>query len=58
MEADVKAIKQELIKICWYMRGGVSLNEAAQLTYNDRITVAELIKDNLETTNRTKMPFF
>lgn len=58
MEADVKAIKQELIKVCWYMRGGVSLNEAAQLTYSDRISIAELIKENLETTNRTKLPFF
>jgi hypothetical protein len=58
LENDVKAVKQELIKICWWMRGGISLNEAAQLTYNDRATIAELVKENLETTNRTNLPFF
>lgn len=58
MEKDVKAIKEELIKICWWMRGGISLNEAAQLTYEDRLVIANLIKENLDTTNRTKLPFF
>jgi len=58
MERDVKAIKEELIKICWWMRGGISLNEAAQLTYEDRMVIANLIKENLDTTNRTKLPFF
>lgn len=58
MDADVKAVKQELIKVCWWMRGGITLNEAAQLTYTDRQNIAELVKENLETTNRTKLPFF
>jgi hypothetical protein len=58
MDKDVRAIKEELIKICWWMRGGISLNEAAQLTYNDRLVIADLIKENLETTNRTRLPFF
>lgn len=58
MDNDVKAIKQELIKVCWWMRGGISLNEAAQLTYNDRLAIADLVKENLETTNRTRLPFF
>lgn len=58
LENDVKAVKQELIKICWWMRGGISLNEAAQLTYSDRATIADLVKENLETTNRTNLPFF
>ena len=58
MEKDVRGIKDELIKICWWMRGGITINEAAQLSYKDRVSVAELIKENLDTTQKTKMPFF
>ena len=40
------------------MRGGVTLEEAYQLDYADRQMINELIKDNLETTKETGMPFF
>jgi hypothetical protein len=40
------------------MRGGVTLEEAYQLDYSDRQLINALIKDNLETTKETGMPFF
>jgi hypothetical protein len=40
------------------MRGGISADEAYQLSFQDRETINEIIKDNLETTKETKMPFF
>lgn len=40
------------------MRGGVTLEEAFALSYDDRKVISEIIKDNLETTKMSGMPFF
>lgn len=58
MDQESKAIKEEVIKICWYMRGGINLDQAMRLSRDERELVAKLIKENLETTKNTKLPFF
>lgn len=40
------------------MRGGVSYSEAHQLSPTEREIISEIIKENLETTKDTKLPFF
>lgn len=40
------------------MRGGVTLSEAWDLCYEDKLIINDIIKENLETTKKTKMPFF
>ncbi len=44
--------------MCWFMRGGITLIEMYNTDYSDREVIAKLIESNLETTNKTKMPFF
>jgi len=58
METEIKAIKQELFKFCWYMRGGLSVEEAYLLDQEDREILANLIDSNLETTKSSGLPFF
>lgn len=58
MEEESKALKKELYKMSWYMRGALSIEEAFMLTMDDRLIIADIIKDNLETTKETKLPFF
>ena len=58
MENNTKEIRHELLKLCWYMRGGVTYAEAASMSPQDREMVAKLVKDNLETTKKTGQPFF
>lgn len=57
-ENDTKALREELFRICWYMRGGLSVTESFLLTPEDRTLISKLIEDNLETTKSTQMPFF
>ena len=57
-EKDTKAIKEELYKICWYMRGSISLSESYSLTVEDREIIRALIEENLETTKKSGLPFF
>ena len=55
---DTKNLKLELMKICWFMRGGMSWNEALVLSPEERDIVAQLVKDNMETTKKSGQPFF
>jgi len=57
MDKDVRNIKKEVLKMCWYMRG-LSYSEGMNMSYEERQIVSEIIKDNLETTKKTQMPFF
>ena len=57
-ESDTKAIKDELMRICWFMRGSVSYNDSLMLDVEEREIIGKIIKDNLETTKESGMPFF
>jgi hypothetical protein len=57
-DKDSKALKKNLLKLCWHMRGGMSLDESYTLSFNDRELINELIKDNLEVTKETRLPYF
>jgi len=37
---------------------GMSYHEAMMMTHDERMIVGEIIKENLETTKKTKLPFF
>ena len=58
LEKESGAFKSELFKICWYMRGGITLEDAFSLSYEDRSIVSKLIEENLETTKKTGLNFF
>lgn len=57
LDKEARGIKKEALQICWYMRG-LSYSEAMHLSYEERSIVNEIIKENLETTKKTGMPFF
>ena len=58
MDADIKNLKHELLKVCWYMRGGVTYQEALNMSLEERRIVSNIVKDNLETTKKTGRDFF
>ena len=58
LESETKNLKHELLKICWYMRGGVTYQEALNMSIEERKIVANIVKDNLETTKKTGRDFF
>jgi hypothetical protein len=58
LEKEAKAIKTETLKLCWFMRGGVTISEAMQMSWSDRDIVNGIIKENLDTTKKSGLPFF
>ena len=57
-EKEIKSIKDDLFKICWHMRGGVTYQEAVNLSSEERSSIGALIKENMETTKKTGLPYF
>jgi len=58
LDDEVKQIKAEALKITWYMRGGLTYDQSMMLSTAERETVNKIIKENLDTTKRTGLPFF
>jgi len=46
MEGEQKQLKSEIMKMCWYMRGGLTLEEGFSLSYEDRMLINDIIKNN------------
>jgi hypothetical protein len=57
-DKDSKALKKNIFKICWYMRGGLSFTEAMELGSQDRELINSVIEENINTTKETGLPFF
>jgi hypothetical protein len=58
MDQEAKDIRQQSLKMSWYMRGGASYEDVLQMSSQERDLLAKLIKENLETTKSSKLPFF
>ena len=58
MEKETRNIRLDVLKLCWYMRGGVTYEEAMQMSQQEREIINDIVKDNLETTKKTQLPFF
>ncbi len=57
-ERDSRAIKEEALKMTWFMRGGISYEDAMLLSWREKEIIAKIIKDNMETTKESGLPFF
>jgi hypothetical protein len=58
LEAQSKALKEEALRLCWYMRGGLGYEDAMMLSLEERKIIGKIVKDNLETAKKSGMPFF
>lgn len=54
----LEAIKKEILHICWFMRGGITYDQAMMLSYQERKLISSIIEENLEITKKTKLPYF
>ena len=57
MDKEVKSLKENLLKMCWYMRGGVTYTEIVNMGSQEREAINKIITDNLETAKKTGRDF-
>jgi hypothetical protein len=58
LDKESKAIRSEALRFAWHMRGGLSYDEAMMLSQQEREIIGKLIKENIETTKESGLPFF
>jgi hypothetical protein len=57
LDNEAKKFKEELFRISWYMRGGVTVNDLLYIySFEDREAIYTVIKENIEATSTTNMP--
>ena len=57
LEKDIKLFKEELSRLSWFMRGGVTLQELLHIYSNeDREAMYSVVKENLEASKNAQMP--
>ena len=58
MEQEASAIKANCLRMAWHMRGGANYEQILQMSSQEREAIGALIKENIETTNKTRLPWF
>lgn len=58
MWKEAQQIKANAFKLSWYMRGGVSYTDMLNMSREENEMISSLIEENLETTKKSKLPFF
>jgi hypothetical protein len=58
MDRECDTIRNEALKMSWYMRGGLTYDQSMALSNSERKLISNLIKENLETTKKSGLPFF
>lgn len=54
LDNEVKNVKDDIFRISWYMRGGVNSQELFHIySYEDRMIMNEIIKENIEATKKS-----
>jgi hypothetical protein len=44
--------------LAWYLRGGATYEDVMNMSMQERRLIAELSKENMETTKKSNLPFF
>ena len=57
-DKESKALRDEALRLSWYMRGGLTYDDAMMLSHGEREIIGKIIKDNIEVTKKTGVPFF
>lgn len=57
LDQEARQLKKEILQMCWHMRG-LSYSEGMSLGFEERQIISEMIKEHLETTKKSGLPFF
>jgi hypothetical protein len=58
LDQEANQIREQNLKLTWYMRGGVSYQEIMMMSSAERNMISELAKENIETTKKSGLPWF
>jgi hypothetical protein len=57
-EKQSKDIRNDALKLAWFMRGSVQYEHILLMSHAERQMIGSIIKENMETTKKSGLPFF
>jgi hypothetical protein len=58
LENESKALKKDIYKLSWFMRGSLGVEEAFSMDVMDRLILNDIIEENMKITKESGLPFF
>lgn len=58
MDKEARALREEALRFTWWMRGGINFDDAMMLCQADKDIINNIIKDNMDATKNSGLPFF
>jgi hypothetical protein len=58
MWASAMNIKFTAQRLAWHMRGGISYVDILNMSNDEFNNLSKIVDDNIETTKKTKLPYF
>jgi hypothetical protein len=58
MDKEARAIRDEALRMMWWMRGGLNYEDAMLLGQVEKEIINQIIKDNMKSTKDSGLPFF
>jgi hypothetical protein len=58
MEQEANAIRSNCLRLSWFMRGGATYPQVLLMSSKERELIDQLARENIETTNKTRLPWF
>lgn len=58
MDKEADDIRAQCLKMSWYLRGGGTYEDVLNMSFKERTLINNLIKENMETTQKSKLPHF
>ena len=58
MDKEARAIREEALRFTWWMRGGITYEDAMMLARQEKEIIGQIITDNMKATKESGLPFF
>jgi hypothetical protein len=58
MEKERMSIPFNAQKLAWFMRGGIQFTDIMNMSHAEIQNLNKIIDENMETTKKSKLPFF
>ena len=58
MSKEIKSVSANLLRLVWFMRGGITYDQSFHLTLHERETINKIVSENMDISKKAGFPVF